>query len=264
MDPGLNAGEGLLDAHARDVARRVIAEESARREHVVVYLSGAHAYGFPSPDSDLDLKCIHVAPTASLLGLSPPPPTRDRAEVLDGVEIDYTSNELAHAIAGVLRGNGNFIERVLGSATLAADARVLGPLRELTIRALSQRVHRHYRGFAESQLRELERAPTVKRLLYVMRTALSGTHLLETGVLITDLGELIDERGVPEIGALIERKRAGERTPLEQGERERWRARVDGLLEQLDVARERSLLPEEPANGAELETFLVDTRRARL
>ena len=37
------------------VMMRVLGEEQSRREHVVVYLSGAHAYGFPSPDSDLDL-----------------------------------------------------------------------------------------------------------------------------------------------------------------------------------------------------------------
>jgi len=93
---------------------RVVAEEEARREHVVVYLSGAHAYGFPSPDGDLDLKAIHVARTADLLGFEAPAPTVDRAEVIDGVEVDYTSNELAHAHSGILGGNGNFIERVLG------------------------------------------------------------------------------------------------------------------------------------------------------
>lgn len=255
-------GMSLLDEHARAVAQRVIAEESARREHVVVYLSGAHAYGFPSPDSDLDLKCIHVAPTASLLGLDPQPQTFDRAEILDGVEIDYTSNELGNALAGVLRGNGNFLERVLGAATLDESA-ILAPLREITSRALSRRVHRHYRGFAESQLRELERMPTVKRLLYVMRTALTGTHLLETGALVTDLAALIEARGMPEIATLIERKRAGERTPLEPAERERWRAHVGALLEGLDAARERSVLPEEPSNAAELEAFLIETRRAR-
>ena len=40
----------LLTAHQLTVARKVLAEESARREHLVVSLSGAHAYGFPSPD----------------------------------------------------------------------------------------------------------------------------------------------------------------------------------------------------------------------
>ena len=44
-----------LSPHQRAVGDRVIVEESAKREHLVVYLSGAHAYGFPSPDSDLDL-----------------------------------------------------------------------------------------------------------------------------------------------------------------------------------------------------------------
>src|SRR5512140_3965747 len=97
----------VLSAEQQKVMARVLAEEEARREHVVVYLSGAHAYGFPSPDSDLDLKAIHVARTADLLGLEVPTPTVDRAEVLDGVEIDYTSNELAHALAGILGGNGN-------------------------------------------------------------------------------------------------------------------------------------------------------------
>src|SRR3954451_14933029 len=106
--------EDPLTSHQRTVADRVLDEESSRREHVVVYLSGAHAYGFPSPDSDLDLKAIHVAKTGELLGFEPPAPTVDRAEILDGVEIEYTSNELAHALAGILAGNGNFLERVLG------------------------------------------------------------------------------------------------------------------------------------------------------
>ncbi|WP_053238953.1 DNA polymerase beta superfamily protein [Sandaracinus amylolyticus] len=255
--------ETLLDAHARDVARRVIAEESARREHVVVYLSGAHAYGFPSPDSDLDLKCIHVAPTRALLGLAPPVPTFDRAEILDGVEIDYTSNELGHALTGILRGNGNFLERVLGSAVLAPSS-MLERLREIGARSLSRRVHRHYRGFAESQLRELDKRPTVKRLLYVMRTALTGTHLLETGTLITDLPTLLDAHDQRDAAVLIERKRAGERTPLEDAERTRWRARVDALFTALDDALARSPLPEAPQNEAELDAFLIEARRARL
>src|SRR5687767_4244886 len=111
-------GESLLSEAQMRVARDVLAQESALRDHVVVYLSGAHAYGFPSPDSDLDLKSIHVARTKQLVGLGPGQLTFDRAEIIDDVEIDYTSNELGHALAGVLKGNGNFLERVLGAATL--------------------------------------------------------------------------------------------------------------------------------------------------
>ena len=42
-----------LSDHQHAIGARVVAEESSKREHVVIYLSGAHAYGFPSPDSDL-------------------------------------------------------------------------------------------------------------------------------------------------------------------------------------------------------------------
>lgn len=32
-------------------------------------VTGAHAYGFLSPDSDVDLKGLHLAPTEQVLGL---------------------------------------------------------------------------------------------------------------------------------------------------------------------------------------------------
>src|SRR5687767_1029759 len=96
------------------VARRWLAERERERRHLVIYLSGAHAYGFPSPDSDLDLKCVHVVPTAELVGLGVVEDPPDRIEVVDGVELDYGSNELAPVLRGALKGNGNFLERILG------------------------------------------------------------------------------------------------------------------------------------------------------
>ncbi len=254
----------LLTDHQEKVMDAVLAEESARREHLVVYLSGAHAYGFPSPDSDLDLKCIHIAPTATLVGLEPPQPTFDRAEVIEGVEIDYTSNELAHALAGVLHGNGNFLERVLGRTSLRASP-LLGELRPLVKAALSRRVHRHYRGFARNQIQLLEKEPTVKKLLYVLRTAVTGTHLLRVGELEADLGRLLDDYDLRDAASLVEAKRAGERTAADPALLEAWRPRLAGLLDRLDAAWPASVLPAEPDPGAiaALEDWLVGVRRAR-
>ncbi len=253
---------GLLAPAQEAVMQRVLREEEARREHVVVYLSGAHAYGFPSPDSDLDLKAIHVAKTEDLVGLETPPPTVDRAEVIEGVEIDYTSNELAHALAGILGGNGNFLERVLGRTSPLVSP-LLEELRLLARRALSRRVHKHYRGFAQNQLRFLEKEPTAKKLLYVLRTTLTGVHLLETRELEADLSRVMERYGVPDAAALIERKRAGERVSLDAATLAAWRPRVDGLFARLDAARESSPLPEDPPNEAELRAWLVAVRRAR-
>jgi len=251
-----------LTQEQRDVMVRVLAEEESRREHVVVYLSGAHAYGFPSPDSDLDLKAIHVARTEDLLGLEVPAATSDRAEIIDGMEIDYTSNELAHALSGVLAGNGNFIERVLGRMT-AHESPLLAELRPIVRRALSRRVHRHYRGFALNQLRFVQKEPTVKKLLYVLRTALTGIHLLATGELEADLTRLMDRYGLPDARALVERKRAGERVSLDPALLDVWQPRIDDLFLALDRAYDTSVLPEEAPNLEELRGWLIATRRAR-
>jgi predicted nucleotidyltransferase len=255
----------FLDGKAREVAIRVVAEEEARRRHVVVALSGAHAYGFPSPDSDLDLKAVHLAPVRNLLGLSPQVETFERMEVIDGVEVDYTSNELRPVIAGILQGNGNFIERVLG-ALLPHTTPDNDELRVLVQAALSRRVHRHYRGFAASQRKAFETggSPTAKQLLYVLRTALTGVHLLLTGELRVDLRTNIDEHGFADARDLIEAKRQGERVVLDPAMRAAWMPRLDGLFDLLDRARTSSPLPEEPANHAALDQWLVATRMRHL
>lgn len=252
----------VLSAEQAEVMTRVLAEEESRREHIVVYLSGAHAYGFPSRDSDLDLKAIHVAKTADLLGFDVPPPTSDRAEVIDGVEVDYTSNELAHALSGILAGNGNFLERVLGRMTAMASP-LIEELRLLARRSLSRRTHRHYRGFAQNQLRFLEKEPTAKKLLYVLRTTTTGIHLLATGELEPDLTRLMGRYDLADAAELVERKRAGERVGLEPHLLEAWRPRVDALFARLDEARETSVLPEDPRNEGEVREWLLSVRRSR-
>jgi predicted nucleotidyltransferase len=251
----------ILTPHQTAVSDRVLDEEERARRHLVVSLSGAHAYGFPSPDSDLDLKAIHVAPTRDLVGLSPPVLHANRLEVIDGVEIDYSSNELGGVLAGILAGNGNYVERVLGALALRTSA-AHAALKPLVQHALSRRIHRHYAGFARGQLHEFDAAaePTAKKLLYVIRTALTGIHVLGTGRVVTDVTELLDDYGFAEARELIAQKRAGERVVLDPQLRDKWRTRVERAFAQLDAARESSPLPEEAPNRAELEAWLLEVR----
>lgn len=251
----------VLSPHQHAVAADILAHEEDKRGHLVIYLSGAHAYGFPSPDSDLDLKAIHTESTHRLLGLAPPPAHASRLEIVRDVEIDYTSNELRSVLAGVLDGNGNYIERLLGELILYS-APELDELRPLIQGALSRRVHRHYRGFATQQRAAFETAdrPTAKKLLYVLRTALTGVHLLRTGLLVTDLTRLVEPYDYETARELVEIKRAGERIPLEPSLIADWRPRLDHLFELLERARSDSALPEEAANRAELDAWLVRHR----
>jgi uncharacterized protein len=254
---------GALTPHQLEVAAEVLAHEESCRQHLVIYLSGAHAYGFPSPDSDLDLKAAHIESTHRLLGLTPPPAHASRLEVVRGVEIDYTSNELRPVLAGVLGGNGNYIERFLGDLVLHATPE-LDQLRPLVQRALSRRVHRHYRGFAAQQRIAFQSAdvPTAKKLLYVLRTALTGVHLLRTGEMVTDLTRLIEPYGLEPAHELIAIKRAGERVGLDASLVAEWRPRLDGLFDALQAARSDSVLPEEP-DASELDAWLVQHRLQR-
>lgn len=257
----------ITDPHQRAIAERVLVEEDRERRHLVVHLSGAHAYGFPSPDSDLDLKAIHVERTERLLGLSSPPTTKNRLEVIEGVEIDYTSNELAVAVKGLLRGDGNMLERVCAHAPLRDS-----PWRaELAVHArqcLSRRYHHHYRGFAWSQRKAVveAEAPSAKKVLYVLRTALTGVHLLRTGECEPDLSRLHVTYGFDVVPALIAEKQQAERKALAPALAERVAPALDRVFALLDEARDASTLPEAPhePHVAALERWLVELRAADL
>ncbi|MFB1478691.1 DNA polymerase beta superfamily protein [Corallococcus sp. RDP092CA] len=258
--------KGRLTEHQERMADRVLDAESLAREHLVISLSGAHAYGFPSHDSDLDLKAIHMAPTAALLGLQPRHVPAERMEVLEGVEVDYSSNELQPVLLGILQGNGNYIERVLGAITVRALPE-LETLRPRVRAVLSRRIHRHYRGFAQGQLREWEKGGfrSVKKLLYVLRTTLTGAHALRTGEVETDVTVLLEPYGFGGAHALVERKQCGERIELDDALSEQWQGEVTRAFAVLDAADAASVLPLEPQPSAvaALEGWMLDVRRQR-
>jgi uncharacterized protein len=243
------------------VAREVLAEEESRRRHLLVSLSGAHAYGFPSPDSDLDLKAVHVDPTERLLGFPATSTTAERLEVLDGVEVDYSSNELGHVLRGVLKGNGNYVERFL-SGYLVSSTPEAEELVALVQSSLSRRLHRHYQGFAIQQHQEWERGgrASAKKLLYVLRTGLTGVHVLREREIVTDVTRLLGRYGLGDAAVLVDQKRRGERTELPAAMRVAWGTRVGEVFALLDRAAVESLLPAESPNASQLEAWLVDAR----
>jgi predicted nucleotidyltransferase len=227
-------------------------------------LSGAHAYGFPSEDSDLDLKGVHVVPARALLGLGEAP---EAVEVLcewEGREYDFTSDEVGRVAKLLLRGNGNMFERFLGPfpvVTTPAGHR----LRELARGALSRKVYLHYGGFLRGMLREYrtESAAGVrmaKRLLYAYRAALTGIHLLRKGELVTDASELHEEYGCPAVSDLVRVKRSRETGNIEEADESRYLEDLLRLERDLEEARIGSVLPEEPRNREELETLVIGLR----
>jgi len=51
-------------------------------------MSGAHLFGFPSPDLDFDLPSAHVLPLEKVTGLEVRDETVEDSRVIEGLEVD--------------------------------------------------------------------------------------------------------------------------------------------------------------------------------
>ncbi|MBX7192763.1 MAG: nucleotidyltransferase domain-containing protein [Sandaracinaceae bacterium] len=244
------------------LARRFVARVAPERDVVLVGVTGAHAYGFPSPDSDYDLKGIELLPLASLLGLSEPTDTFDRMEIFEGVEQDLTLHDARKAIGLLLRGNGNVLEHVLSPLQLYESERATA-LRALARGAISKRFVHHYRGFFHRMREEHARERRAKTLLYAYRVALTGAHLLASGELETDARVNAQRFSVPEVQALVELKRTRhEKAPLADDEDRSLSASLDRVGALLEEAHARSTLPDDVPNRDALERWLIEARLA--
>jgi predicted nucleotidyltransferase len=122
----------------------------------------------------------------------------------------------------------------------------------------------HYLGFAATQwgLLQREAPPRVKPLLYVYRVLLTGIHLVRTGEVVADLPTLlIDRPDLADVRELIEIKRSGHETEvLDARLVGPAAARYAALRAELEVARDRSSLPERPSVRAEVDQLVIAAR----
>jgi predicted nucleotidyltransferase len=248
------------------LARRFLASRPPPGDVLFCALTGAHLYGFPSADSDLDLKGAHISPTAPLLGLAPETPAFDLTVEFEGVECDLTTQEVGRSLRLLLVGNGNTLEQ-LYSPHQVLHTPELEELRALAPAVFSTLSARHYRGFLRGLQRDFDRAehPEVKTLLYAHRVAGTGIHLLLTGHVLSHLPTLNDAHHLGAVDELIARKRGGgEHTRLTAAEKRQRAPIFQNLDQRLGDAFDRSRLPAEPPSAAALESWLIRARRARL
>ncbi len=242
-------------------ARRFL-EAKGPSHPLIVGVTGSHFYGFPSPDSDLDLKGIHSVPTAQMAGLAPPTDAIEFLGDFEETELDFTSQELGFALRLLLRGNGNVLERVL-SPYQVIDSSTARELRNLARDAVSRRFFGHYRGFfgRQRQMIQKEGRPTAKLLLYAYRSALTGIHLLRTGECVGDVVVLADRYGFPGVPELVVEKREGTEHGVANDAAPHLLV-LDQLDRALAAAHEESPLAEQAPNTDRVSSFLVNQRRA--
>lgn len=242
-------------------------------------LSGAHLYGFPSPDSDFDLRGAHVLPAEKVLGLEVRDETVQDSRIIEGLEMDIVSHDARKFFGLLLRKNGYVLEQLFSPLIVQTTPEhaelkaICNPHPQPLSRPVGaggrgvitrQHAH-HYFGFAETQwtlfLKETPRR--VKPLLYVYRVLLTGIHLMRTGVVEANLVTLNEDFRLPYLQELVARKLAGpEKAKLPEADLAFHQAEYERLRAELQAAHECSGLPEMPGDQtrAALNDLLVRVR----
>jgi uncharacterized protein len=227
-----------------------------------VTISGAHLYGFPSPDSDYDVRGVHVLPAGEVVGLDPGRETVEVSEVREGLEIDLVTHDVKKFFGLLLKKNGYVLEQ-LYSPLVVKSSPEHEELKELARGCVTRHHSHHYFGFAETQwkLFDKERPRRVKPLLYVFRVLLTGVYLMRTGAVEANLRVLNEEFKLGYLPELIERKLQGpERSTLEDADADFYRGEYERLRALLEEAYQASTLPEAPSARDALNDLLVRLR----
>jgi len=88
--------------------------EVARLPYSLLFatVSGAHLYGFPSPDSDYDLRGAHILSAKESVGLLPKQETIEFSGLRDGIEMDLVTHDVLKFFTMLLKRNGYVLEQL--------------------------------------------------------------------------------------------------------------------------------------------------------
>jgi uncharacterized protein len=200
-----------------------------------VTISGAHLYGFPSSDSDYDLRGVHILPTAAVLGLHDPQETIEISKEENGLEFDLVTHDARKFFTLLLRRNGYVLEQ-LYSPLVVYTTPAHEELKEIGRTCITRHHAHHYLGFAQTQWRLFVESNLIK------------------------LNEIF---ALPYLPELIERKTAGaEKAALLDTDLSLYQAEYERLLQLLDEAHKTTSLPDTPTAKPALSDLLVRIRLA--
>ncbi len=231
-----------------DAMRRAV--ESLDYRPLFVTVSGAHLYGFPSADSDVDLRGCHLLPLRDVVGLSIPPLTREHKTVVDGPR----SNWSAMKRSSTFNSYCEITVTSLNRSTRRSLCRARGfstNFGRLPAAASRRNHYHHYRGFIATQRKLIakEEPKRAKPVLYAYRVLMTGIHLLRTGEVEANLLKLNECFRLDFLEDLVARKVRGENISVGAIDWPFHEARLDELEAEMERAYRESTLPEDRDRG---------------
>jgi hypothetical protein len=225
-------------------------------------ISGSHLYGFPSPDSDYDLRGCHILPVQEIIGLNTGKETIEISQKTQELELDLVTHDLKKFLLMLLKKNGYVLEQ-LYSPLIVCQLPEHQELKDIAKNCLTKYHSHHYLGFALTQWRLFakENPPRVKPLLYVYRTLLTGIYLMKTGKIEANLSLLNQEFQLPYIDDLISLKLSSvEKSLLPQNNFDFYLNEYNRLHLELENAYQNTSLPEKPSAKNQLQDLLLRLR----
>lgn len=245
-------------------AKKLLEQITTEQPYPLIFasLSGAHLYGFPSPDSDYDLRGVHSVFIKDLIGLNDPIETLDSSDVVDGMELDLVTHDVKTYCLLLLKKNGNVLEQIF-SPHIIVTTPEHEELKTIAQGCITLHFAHHYLGFSRNKWDEFNKQTEkrIKTILYVYRVLLTGIHLMQTGRVDANLKSLNDVFKLTYIDELIHAKRQnGEKALLQDADVSFHGSEYHRLTEMLEKAHENSHLPEAPIKRDELNEWLINTR----
>ncbi len=182
-----------IDIHLRRL------ESQERFEILFACESGSRAWGFPSPDSDYDVRFIYVRPLREYLRLSP---LRDNVNgFLDDNVFDYSGWDMGKTLKLFMAGNTSLYEWLRSPIIYRETGPCAQMLREAIPRWFSPigGVH-HYFKLASNSVEPLlnQSSYSVKKFLYVLRPLLCCHWIDLTRTMPpTEIFPMLDMDGIP-------------------------------------------------------------------
>jgi predicted nucleotidyltransferase len=221
-------------------------EKLEREKDIEILLAcetGSRAWGFPSPDSDYDVRIIYRHKTDWYLSLSE---HKDSVDLMyDDNLIDITGWDIRKALRLLYKSNASLIERIQSPIIYKEKEGFIKDIQEVASVLYSRKATIfHYLGLCKRSLSEIDinNEYKLKKLFYALRSAVACMWIVENEIMppivFTDTleGITIDSDIKKRIYELIDIKLGKDETYLHRGEKDLFNY-IEGCI---DLAEDKA------------------------
>ena len=165
--------------------KQILTQIETKNQIKILYAceTGSRAWGFPSPDSDYDIRFVYVQERDWYLSLSP---RKDTIEIMDG-DLDITGWDLKKCLTLLKKSNEPLIERFQSPIAYYAEPEFKEAFQKLIVTYYSPiAVFYHHHSLAKKIWEELKDKEEfkLKSFFYLLRSLLSCNWIIKDNTVL--------------------------------------------------------------------------------